>query len=228
MNHHPNRGGDFLCRIFFGNIGIGNKLKGIPATMTKNNDSASRALDLKIITREQAKAQGLDPSRSILGIIDGDLTVEAIVEVDFLPSNPKSGVFYHLSDGTMWIWSNNQWQETNVDAEQIARDIEAGVQRAKDYVDSRGFITKTVEDLVNYYLKSDVYNKDEIDDIIASTVQSDWVERDPESPSYIKNKPLHLVEDENYVHTDNNFTDAFMTKLTEIKPAEIVGEVLSI
>ena len=68
-----------------------------------------------------------------------------------------------------------------------------------------------------------------------TSVQSDWDENNPASPSYIKHKPdltiyvtqteLQAVEaqipeipsgivtDENYVHTDNNYTDADKAKL---------------
>jgi len=38
--------------------------------------------------------------------------------------------------------------------------------------------------------------------------QSDWAENDTSDVSYIKNKPENLVQDANYVHTDNNYTDA--------------------
>ena len=44
-------------------------------------------------------------------------------------------------------------------------------------------------------------------------IQSDWEESNPESDAFIRNIPDDLVRDGNYVHTDNNFTDAFKDKL---------------
>ena len=47
-------------------------------------------------------------------------------------------------------------------------------------------------------------------------VQSDWTESDNSSDAFIKNKPANLVQDANYVHTDNNYTTAEQTKLAGI------------
>lgn len=38
-------------------------------------------------------------------------------------------------------------------------------------------------------------------------VQADWQQSNSSSVSYIKNKPVNLVQDSSYVHTDNNFTN---------------------
>lgn len=70
-------------------------------------------------------------------------------------------------------------------------------------------------------------------------VQSDWAETDPEEKSFIKNKPDlsvyatknelrevereiptlpdHIVTDEHYVHTDNNYTSVEKEKLAELE-----------
>ena len=48
-------------------------------------------------------------------------------------------------------------------------------------------------------------------------VQANWTESDSSSDSYIQNKPSNLVQDANYVHTDNNFTTAEKTKLGGIE-----------
>ena len=46
--------------------------------------------------------------------------------------------------------------------------------------------------------------------------QADWTEADNTSVSYIQNKPANLVQDPSYVHTDNNFTNADVSKLSGI------------
>lgn len=48
-------------------------------------------------------------------------------------------------------------------------------------------------------------------------VQSDWSETDSSSDAFIKNKPQNLVQDASYVHTDNNFTNADVAKLSGIE-----------
>ena len=61
-------------------------------------------------------------------------------------------------------------------------------------------------------------------------VQSDWNVSDTSSDAYIKNKPENLVQDANYVHTDNNYTDEDKGKLTSITwlPEAELGEDTSL
>ena len=54
-------------------------------------------------------------------------------------------------------------------------------------------------------------------------VQADWTEADIHSKSYIKNKPTNLVEDERYVHTDNNYTNEEKEKLAGIEDGAATG-----
>ena len=54
-------------------------------------------------------------------------------------------------------------------------------------------------------------------------VQADWAQSDSSAVDYIKNKPSNLVQDADYVHTDNNFTDADKNKLLEIEPGAEVN-----
>ena len=53
-------------------------------------------------------------------------------------------------------------------------------------------------------------------DIPSQQVQSDWNQTDSSAVDYIKNKPANLVQDADYVHTDNNFTDNDKAKLDGI------------
>lgn len=48
-------------------------------------------------------------------------------------------------------------------------------------------------------------------------LQANWTENDSSSVQYIQNKPQNLVQDADYVHTDNNFTDAEKSKLAGIE-----------
>jgi hypothetical protein len=48
-------------------------------------------------------------------------------------------------------------------------------------------------------------------------VQPDWSQSNSSADDYIKNKPQNLVQDADYVHTDNNFTDTEKNKLAGIE-----------
>ena len=51
--------------------------------------------------------------------------------------------------------------------------------------------------------------------------QADWQQSNSSSVSYIKNKPVNLVQDSSYVHTDNNFTNEMKDRvLKDYLPAE--------
>ena len=47
-----------------------------------------------------------------------------------------------------------------------------------------------------------------VDPESSSQVQSDWNQTNISAVDYIKNKPQNLVQDANYVHTDNNYSNA--------------------
>lgn len=48
-------------------------------------------------------------------------------------------------------------------------------------------------------------------------VQSDWNETNSGSDAFILNKPQNLVQDPDYVHTDNNYTDSDKQKLSGVE-----------
>lgn len=50
-----------------------------------------------------------------------------------------------------------------------------------------------------------------------SQVQSDWTQTNDQAVDYIKHKPQNLVQDADYVHTDNNFTNSDKNKLDGIE-----------
>ena len=51
---------------------------------------------------------------------------------------------------------------------------------------------------------------------VPAQVQANWLESNTSAASYIQNKPVNLVQDASYVHTDENFTSAEKTKLAGI------------
>ena len=63
--------------------------------------------------------------------------------------------------------------------------------------------------------------QDAIDELNAKPagVQSDWTEDDTSDLSYIQNKPENLVQDADYVHTDNNYDDTDKGKVDALGTA---------
>lgn len=58
---------------------------------------------------------------------------------------------------------------------------------------------------------------DGIEDGAERNVQSDWTQTDNTADDFIKHKPANLVQDADYVHTDNNFSDTAKAKLDSIE-----------
>jgi hypothetical protein len=56
--------------------------------------------------------------------------------------------------------------------------------------------------------------------IPAEQIPSDWNQTNSSAKDFIKNKPTNLVEDESYVHTDNNYTDEDKSKLNSALQSE--------
>lgn len=95
---------------------------------------------------------------------------------------------------------------------------------ADDYI-------KNKPDLTVFATKSELNDKQDVltpgtgisitNNVISATVypqvQADWTQSDSSAVDYIKNKPQNLVQDANYVHTDNNFTNAEKSKLDNIQ-----------
>ena len=95
---------------------------------------------------------------------------------------------------------------------------------ADDYI-------KNKPDLSSFATKSELNGKQDVltpgtgititNNVISATVdpqvQADWAQSDPSAVDFIKNKPQNLVQDANYVHTDNNFTNADKSKLDNIQ-----------
>ena len=54
-------------------------------------------------------------------------------------------------------------------------------------------------------------------DAPAEQIPSDWNQTNPSAKDFIKNKPTNLVEDESYIHTDNNYTNEDKQKLAGLE-----------
>ena len=98
----------------------------------------------------------------------------------------------------------------------------AGLDATGNLTDSGVSAQNIVHDASYVHTDNNFTNtlKDKLDGIEAGAevnVQSDWNQADTLADDYIKNKPQNLVQDANYVHTDNNFTNIYKAKLDGIE-----------
>ena len=114
-----------------------------------------------------------------------------------------SGLADELSRITPQVQSD--WTETDENLPSFVKNKPENLVQDANYVHTDNNFTTTL--------------KNKLDGIASGAevnVQSNWNESDTSSDSYIQNKPANLVQDANYVHTDNNFTSTLKTKLEGI------------
>lgn len=123
-----------------------------------------------------------------------------------------------LTPGTGITITNNVISAT-VDP-QVQADWAQSDSTAVDYIKNKPQNLVQDADYVhtdNNFTNADKSKLDNIQAGAEANVQSNWTETDTTSDSYIQNKPANLVQDANYVHTDNNFTTSEKTKLAGIQ-----------
>lgn len=108
---------------------------------------------------------------------------------------------------------------TGIDIDEPNRIISVDFDEVQAKLTAGDGVTIDSDDNITVKVDGDsiTFNGDgELQANFPAQVQSDWTEADNTAPSYIQNKPANLVQDANYVHTDNNYTNADVTKLAGI------------
>lgn len=147
---------------------------------------------------------------------------------DFIKNKPDLTVFATKSElndkqdvltpGTGITITNNVISAT-VDP-QVQADWAQSDSAAVDYIKNKPQNLVQDADYVhtdNNFTDADESKLDNIQAGAEANVQANWAETDTAADSYIQNKPANLVQDANYVHTDNNFTTSEKTKLAGIQ-----------
>lgn len=100
----------------------------------------------------------------------------------------------------------SDWNQTNNLADDFIKNKPENLVQDADYVHTdNNFTTEEKTKLAGIEAGAEV------------NVQSDWSQTDNSKDDYIKNKPANLVQDADYVHTDNNFTTSEKNKLSGIE-----------
>ena len=124
---------------------------------------------------------------------------------------------YYASD-----WHDGDFLRVKQDGSDLEWVPLSGVALSGSYNDLSDVPTDLVQDADyvhtdNNFTDNDKSKLDGIESGAQVNVQSDWNESDSSSDAYIQNKPQNLVQDADYVHTDNNFTDSEKSKLGGIE-----------
>ena len=155
----------------------------------------------KAVTSGGVKAaiDAIDPGNTGMG----EVVAAALNDLDArIRANEEAVSETNLGDRTA---DRLDVQTLLVGGEDMAEKLDGKV----DKVEGKGLSTNDFTDAL----------KSKLDGIAAGAevnVQSDWNQTNTGADDYIKNKPQNLVQDADYVHTDNNFTDALKTKLDGI------------
>lgn len=124
---------------------------------------------------------------------------------------------YYASD-----WHDGDFLRVKQDGSDLEWVPLSGVALSGSYNDLSDVPSDLVQDADyvhtdNNFTDGDKSKLDGIESGAQVNVQSDWTESDSSSDAYIQNKPRNLVQDADYVHTDNNFTDSEKSKLGGIE-----------
>lgn len=183
----------FICNSNVRNAGYVGVHTGTPrwylAVSNSNAASAIWSLFGRFYTRATSTAS----------IAARPLLMESVGCIAPLASSMPAG-WTEVKDATIYV------NAATADAARVGSALETAIASKVDKVDGKGLSTN---DFTNDL-------KSKLDGIAAGAevnVQSDWNQTSTTADDYIKNKPQNLVQDANYVHTDNNFTGAYKDKV---------------
>ena len=141
--------------------------------------------------------------------------------VNYLPSTGKTNVIYFLSKtGTTgdvfdeYIFINNSWEHIG------STEVDLSAYATTEWVNGRGFITNLVDNLVNYYTKSEVYSKDEVYNKSEVYKKSEVYNKDEtfsKSEVYSKSNVYNKTE-------INNLTEAIDERMSSLE--EVGGDLI--
>lgn len=152
--------------------------------------------------------------------------------VDYIKNKPQNLVQdadYHHTDNNFTTAEKNKLAGIEAGAEtNVQADWAQANSSADDFIKNKPDLSvyATQQDLTTGLSgKQDTLtpgsNITITNNVISATVdpqvQADWAQSDSSAVDFIKNKPANLVQDADYHHTDNNFTNADKTKLAGVE-----------
>ena len=168
-----------------------------------------------ILTKELERRLGSEIGSSNSGNenstseIDGELNDDNIIDGDLQPTNPSLD-YDVLENKPKLNGKTIQGSKTNEDYGIPTKTSD--LENDSDFVSDANYVHTD-----NNYTSEEQSKLEGIESGAEVNVQSDWEQSDSAADDYIKNKPENLVQDANYVHTDNNYTSDEKSKLSGIE-----------
>lgn len=168
-----------------------------------------------ILTKELERRLGSEIGSSNSGNesstseIDGELNDDNIIDGDLQPTNPSLD-YDVLENKPKLNGKTIQGSKTNEDYGIPTKTSD--LENDSDFVSDAEYVHTD-----NNYTSEEQSKLEGIEPGAEANVQSDWEQSDSAADDYIKNKPENLVQDANYVHTDNNYTSDEKSKLSGIE-----------
>lgn len=168
-----------------------------------------------ILTKELERRLGSEIGSSNFGNesstseIDGELNDDNIIDGDLQPTNPSLD-YDVLENKPKLNGKTIQGSKTSEDYGIPTKTSD--LENDSDFVSDANYVHTD-----NNYTNEEQSKLEGIESGAEVNVQSDWEQSDSAADDYIKNKPENLVQDANYVHTDNNYTSDEKNKLSGIE-----------
>ena len=168
-----------------------------------------------ILTKELERRLGSEIGSSNSGNenstseIDGELNDDNIIDGDLQPTNPSLD-YDVLENKPKLNGKTIQGSKTSEDYGIPTKTSD--LENDSDFVSDANYVHTD-----NNYTSEEQSKLEGIEPGAEVNVQSDWEQSDNAADDYIKNKPENLVQDANYVHTDNNYTAEEKSKLSGIE-----------
>lgn len=181
----------------------GSSVQGVSIDGTALTPGANNVVDIPLATTSADGAMGADDKAKLDGIASG---AEVNVQADWNEADSTSDAFIQNKPNLATVATTGEYGDL--------LHIPADLVHDASYVHTD-----------NNYTAAEKEKLSGIESGAEANVQSDWTESDGNSDAFIKNKPENLVQDADYVHTDNNYTTAEKEKLAGIEDGAEVNVI---
>ena len=173
----------------------GSSIQGVSIDGTALTPDANNVVDIPLATTSADGAMSAEDKAKLDGIASG---AEANVQSDWTEADSNSDAFIKNKPSLATVATTGEYGDL--------LNIPTDLVHDASYVHTD-----------NNYTTAEKTKLASIETGAEANVQADWTETDSNSDAFIQNKPENLVQDANYVHTDNNYTTAEKEKLAGIE-----------
>lgn len=181
----------------------GSSVQGVSIDGTALTPGVNNVVDIPLATTSADGAMSADDKAKLDGIASG---AEVNVQADWDEADSTSDAFIQNKPNLATVATTGEYGDL--------LHIPADLVHDASYVHTD-----------NNYTAAEKEKLGGIESGAEVNVQSDWTESDGNSDAYIRNKPENLVQDADYVHTDNNYTTAEKEKLAGIEDGAEVNVI---